>query len=121
MATGGLSRVRANSPVAKRTWLLGEIEAQAKQCAPFNQRAFQARLRHMRGLTNQPPEVFEPALDALVECGVVVSLIKEIAGAGVSGATRWLGKTKAHIQLSLRQSAGNGRGLLRGSRTAGHS
>jgi len=84
-------------------WLrLGEIEAQGKQCAPFNQRAFQARLRKLRGLTNQRPEVFEPALDALVECGVVVSLVKEIAGAGVSGATRWLGKNKAHIQLSLR-------------------
>jgi len=41
-------------------------------------------------------------LEALAECGVVVTLIREIPGAGVSGATRWMGKNRAHIQLSLR-------------------
>lgn len=84
-------------------WLrLGEIEAQGRHCEAFNKRIFRMRLRELRSMTTQPPEIFEPALTSLAECGVVVSLVKEISGAGVSGATRWLGKQKAHIQLSLR-------------------
>ncbi len=84
-------------------WLrLGELEAQKRSCRPFNKRAFRAALNSIRAVTGAPPEVFEPMLKSLAEHGVVVLLVKEIPGAGVSGATWWSGGNRAHIQLSLR-------------------
>ncbi len=84
-------------------WLrLGELEAKDKPCKPFNKRRFRAALTRIRAATTEPREVFEPLLHKLADCGVIVSLIKEIPGAGISGATWWFGGNKAHIQLSLR-------------------
>jgi len=83
-------------------WLrLGEIQGQDRTCQPFNKRKFETALKRIRAATTEPPGVFEPLLDELADCGVVVSLVKEIPGAGVSGATWWPGGSKAHIQLSL--------------------
>ncbi len=85
------------------TWLrIGELAAQGKPYENFNRRKFLAALTDIRAATTETPEVFGPMLDELKGCGVVVSLVREIPGAGISGATRWLSKSKAHIQLSLR-------------------
>lgn len=85
------------------TWLrIGELDAQKKHCQPYNKRRFKAALKTIRAATMEQPSIFEPLLQELTECGVAVSLIKEIPGAGISGATRWFGISKAHIQLSKR-------------------
>jgi addiction module HigA family antidote len=97
-------RSEAQSHIGRiASWLrIGEIEAQKRPCRPFNHQAFLVKLRELRGLTSVPPDAFIPGLYALSECGVIVTVVKEIQGAGVSGATRWMSKSRAHIQLSLR-------------------
>ena len=83
-------------------WLrIGELDAQEKQCQPFDKRKFRVALHTIRAATVKPRSVFEPLLQELTKCGVVVSVVKQIPGAGISGATRWFGVSKAHIQLSL--------------------
>lgn len=86
------------------TWLrAGELEAQDISCQPFDKERFRAALRELRMLTTTNPEVFAPAIVArCAAAGVAVVFVREIAGAPISGATRWLGPTKAMIQLSLR-------------------
>ena len=86
-------------------WLRqGEIEAQSLNCAPFDERAFKQALGEIRFLTKESdPQVFVPKLEELcASCGVAVVLVPELPRMGVSGATRWLNKDKAIIQLSLR-------------------
>ncbi len=83
-------------------WLrLGELKAQGRVCGNFNKQAFGAALHDIRQATTEDLGVFFPMLESLASCGVLVSVVKEIPGAGISGATRWTGKSKAHIQLTL--------------------
>ena len=83
-------------------WLrLGELKVQGRVCGNFNKQAFKAALHDIRRATVQDADKFLPMLESLADCGVLVSMVKEIPGAGISGATRWTGKNKAHIQLSL--------------------
>ncbi len=82
-------------------WLrFGELEVQGRVCGNFNKREFKAALHDIRRATTKDPKGFLPMLESLADCGVLVSMVKEIPGAGISGATRWTGKNKAHIQLS---------------------
>jgi len=85
-------------------WLRqGEIAAQALECAPFDAGRFRNALDDARALTCTEPEVFEPGLTQMfARVGVAVAWVREIPGAPVSGATRWLGPDKALIQVSLR-------------------
>jgi HTH-type transcriptional regulator/antitoxin HigA len=85
-------------------WLrLGELGALEVACQPYQASQLRSLLPRLRALTSEPPEVFEPAMRALcAEVGVAVVFIKEIRGARVSGAMRWLSPTKALVQLSLR-------------------
>lgn len=89
---------------AMATWLrLGELEARAISCVPFDKSRFRAVLREIRAITAEKPEVFEPKMKTLcAEAGVAVVLIPEIKNAPVSGATQWLTPEKARLQLSLR-------------------
>jgi hypothetical protein len=89
---------------AVATWLrLGELEAAAIECKPFNARRFRDALREIRTLTVTDPDEFVPRLVSLcAESGVAVVFIPEIPGTRVSGAARWLTPSKALIQLSLR-------------------
>lgn len=93
-----------SSPRALAAWLrAGELAAQQIACAPFDETKFRESLRLARGLTIDPPERFQPELGRLcAEAGVAMVFIPEIPGAPVSGATRWLSRDKALIQLSLR-------------------
>lgn len=86
------------------TWLrAGELAAESVQCEPYNAQRFREVLRELRLLTAGPVSVWcDEAKSKCASAGVVVVLIKEIAGAGVSGVTRWLTKDKALIQLSLK-------------------
>jgi HTH-type transcriptional regulator/antitoxin HigA len=94
----------AAKPGAVAAWLrLAELAALEVACQPYQASQLRSLLPRLRALTTEPPEVFEPAMRALcAEVGVVVVFVKEIRGARVSGAMRWLSPTKALVQLSLR-------------------
>jgi addiction module HigA family antidote len=86
------------------TWLrLGEIEGNRLNCEPYDKDRFRVTLHRIRSFTVEPPETFVPKL--IQQCawaGVAVVFIREIKGAPVSGAARWLSPDKALIQQSLR-------------------
>jgi plasmid maintenance system antidote protein VapI len=98
------SAVFRGQPEAMATWLrLGELEARAISCAPFDKSRFRAVLNEIRAITVERPEVFVPKMkDLCAGAGVTVVLVPAIRNAPVSGATRWLTPEKAMIQLSLR-------------------
>lgn len=91
-------------PEAVSAWLRqGEIEASKIHCQPFDKKAFRLALDDVRKLTAQTPEIFMPALiERCAEAGVAVVLVPCLPKTGVSGATRWMNKDKAIIQLSVR-------------------
>ncbi|HYN77202.1 MAG TPA: HigA family addiction module antitoxin [Lamprocystis sp. (in: g-proteobacteria)] len=91
-------------PEAVSAWLRqGELEARGIPCAPFDKAGFRAVLDEARGLTREPPEVFQSKLVHLcASAGVAVTFVPELPKTGVSGATRWLTPDKALIQISLR-------------------
>ncbi|MBN2034598.1 MAG: HigA family addiction module antidote protein [Deltaproteobacteria bacterium] len=90
--------------VAVAAWLRkGELEAIQRECKPYKESAFRAALNAIRGLTGETPELFEPEIKRLcADSGVAVVFVPELPGTHLYGATRWIGSTKALIQLSLR-------------------
>lgn len=91
-------------PEAVSAWLRqGELEAANITCAPYNRAKFRESLDQIRALTTEGPEHFIPAIQELcAKAGVAVVFVPALPKTGVSGATRWLNKDKAIIQLSLR-------------------
>jgi HTH-type transcriptional regulator/antitoxin HigA len=89
---------------ALNAWLhQGTRVAQSQNCARFDGTAFKDALAQIRSLTTKSPEQFEPELKRIcADCGVIVALVRELPGAPVNGAARWLSKDKACLQLSLR-------------------
>lgn len=83
-------------------WLrLGELAAQQIPCEPFSTAKFDAVLCNARALTRQPLDVaFATLRTQCAAAGVALVLTKPIASAGIHGATRWLTKDKALLQLS---------------------
>lgn len=98
------SSVFLGQPEAMAIWLrLGELEARAVPCAPFDKSRFRAVLNELRVITVEKPEVSAPKMKAAcADAGVAVVLVQEIKNVPVSGATRWLTPEKAMLQLSLR-------------------
>ena len=92
----------AGSAVA--AWIrLGEKEAEAIVCQPFDRAAFIKALKATRALTTRPVPEWHPEMrDRCAEAGVAFVLVKELPKTRLSGAARWLTKDKALIQLSLR-------------------
>jgi addiction module HigA family antidote len=84
-------------------WLRkGELDAQKIQTQPFDAEKFKAALAKVRTLTRTDPVVFQPQMRALcAEAGVALVFTPELKKLRVSGATYWLTKEKALIQLSL--------------------
>ncbi len=91
-------------PEALSAWLRqGELEASNIVCEPYNKNKFREVLDQIRGLTTKDPSHFVPAMRELCSmAGVAVVFVPALPKTGVSGATRWLNKNKAIIQLSLR-------------------
>ena len=89
---------------ALAVWLRkGSIEAQNIECEPFNREKFLKTLVKIRGLTIEPPVVFQPELIKLcASCGVAVAFVPELPKIRVFGVTRWLSPDRALIQISLR-------------------
>lgn len=98
------SQAFCSEPGAVAAWLRrGEVEGQHVECASFDATVFRDALSEIRPLTRGLPKVFQPELVRLCSAaGVAVAFIPEIPKARVSGATRWMTKDKALIQLSLR-------------------
>lgn len=98
------SKAFRGKPGAIAAWLrLGELQAHAIQCEPYDKARFEAALGRIRRLTAEPLGSLEPKLRELCAAsGVALVIVREIPGAAVSGATRWLSPDKALIQLSLR-------------------
>ena len=85
------------------SWLRkGELDAQKVQTQPFDAEKFKAALKKIRALTKASSDVFQPKMQALcAEAGVALVFTPELKKLRVSGATYWLTKDKALIQLSL--------------------
>ncbi len=94
----------AKNPGAVAAWLRkGELEAQQITCASFDKDKFIDALTKIRELIGESIEVIQSRLPALAaEAGVAIVFVDTIAGAPISGATRWLSPKKALIQLSYR-------------------
>jgi addiction module HigA family antidote len=89
---------------ALSAWLRrGEIEGQSLVCQPYNRTRFRAALDQARQLTTHPLDVAFPELQKVCAMvGVAAVIVPELPRTRVNGATRWLSKSKALIQLSLR-------------------
>jgi len=98
------SQAVAQQDEAMAAWLrLGEIAARKQECASYSAKRFRANLNKVRSLTVCDPEEFVPKMTKLcAESGVALVFVREIKGAPVSGATKWLTPGKAMICLSLR-------------------
>ena len=85
-------------------WLrIGEIQADAIATSPFDAAEFKRVLAEVRRLTVTTANEWTDKIAALcAPAGVAAVFTREIPSAGVSGATRWLTKDKALIQLSLK-------------------
>jgi HTH-type transcriptional regulator / antitoxin HigA len=96
-------KVQANVG-AIAAWLRrGEIEARGVVCAAFDRDTFLACLPRVRELTEADPDVIQERTRAICSlAGVAVVFVPGTKRMTASGATRWLSRDKACIQLSLR-------------------
>ncbi len=85
-------------------WLrLGELEAEARECGPYDEKRFRDVLTDIRALTTRDPKDFVPRMVELCAgAGVAVVFVPEIKGAPVSGAAKWITPKKAMICLNIR-------------------
>ena len=99
---GGEAQERRPGYVA--AWLrMGEIQAEQIECKPFDAAAFRKVLSKAREMTLARDREWPKELRTLcAAAGVCFVMTKEIPTASVSGATRWLTKDKALLQLSLK-------------------
>ena len=86
-------------------WLRqGEIEAERIECRPWHSNQFRKTLNQLRSLTRQKdPKRFISALqEACSRDGVAVVVVRAPNGCRASGATRFVSRDKAILQLSFR-------------------
>ncbi len=85
-------------------WLrMGELQAENIETEPFDSSEFKRALTETRGLTQEDAAVWSQLIPKrCAAAGVAVVFTKEIPKASVSGATRWITKDKALLQLSLK-------------------
>jgi addiction module HigA family antidote len=90
---------------ALAAWLrIGELKAQHIDHEPFSRTGFKASLDEIRSLTRiSDPAQWLPRLrEICAASGVAVVIEKEIPGARINGAVRWLASDLVMIQLSVR-------------------
>lgn len=92
-------------------WLRqGEREAEGIACQPYDKGKFKEALLAAKKISNTiAPKVFVPELvKTCAKAGVAVVFVQELPKTRATGATRWLTKDKALIQLSLRHKTNDG-------------
>ena len=97
------SRAEQSNVRAIAAWLrLGEQQAEKLDGPKYDKTRFEKALQHIRNLTCEPPQSFEPQMrQRLHEAGVLLVWVPAMAGTHVSGVARWLSPTRPLIQLSL--------------------
>lgn len=81
----------------------GEIEAEKIETEPFDEEKLKSLIPYLRNLTVLPAEKFcEVLVEECRKCGVAVVFVPALKKTYVNGATRWINKDKAILQLSLR-------------------
>ncbi|MDE2289206.1 MAG: helix-turn-helix domain-containing protein [Burkholderiales bacterium] len=97
------SRAEQSDVGAISAWLrLGEQQAEKLDGPKYDKVSFEKALHMIRGMTCEPPEMFEPKMRTLLHgAGVLLVLVPAIPRAHVSGVARWLSPTRPLIQLSL--------------------
>jgi HTH-type transcriptional regulator / antitoxin HigA len=98
------SVVHQVEPYPLLAWIRrGEIEAQQRHCAAYDEKAFRRVLDDIRKLTREPVNVYTTRMIELcASAGVAVVFVPELPGARAWGVTHWLSPEKAILQLSLR-------------------
>lgn len=93
-----------SNPWSVAAWLRqGEILAQQTDCLPYDRTSFENALAEARSLTKEGPDVFVPRLGEIgAATGVAVVFVPDLPKTRVCGASKWLSKEKALIQLGLR-------------------
>ena len=101
------SKAFESDTAALAAWLrIGELEAAAIECEPFDTKIFRDSLRKVREITTRPvTEWVAGIVGACANAGVAVVFVPEIKGCRASGAARWLSPAKAVIQLSVRHKS----------------
>ena len=92
-------------PYAVAVWLRqGERLAQQVECEPYDEGEFKRALHEVRDLTaHLNPDTYQQQVQEICsKAGVAVVFVPELPETRVSGATKWLSKSRALIQLSLR-------------------
>lgn len=86
------------------SWLrMGDARAEAINTEPFDAAEFKRALGYARTVTGLRAAEWKPKTEeAFAKAGIILVFVKEIPRAGVSGATRWVTKDRAMIQLSLK-------------------
>ncbi len=99
-----VARCKEPSECALAVWLRqGQIEARNTETETFSKRALERVLPALRAMTREDPTKCFGALRAtLAECGVAVVVVPPLKGTHVQGATQWLARDKAMIELSGR-------------------
>lgn len=93
-----------HSPHAVAAWLRqGELEAHRIACQPYDEDTLCASLEDIRKSTRSPISAcIGRTVDLCARAGVAVVFVPELPGTRAYGATRWIGPSKALMQLSLR-------------------
>jgi len=94
----------ASEPGGVAAWLrYGERVAQDLGCSPYDEETFKEALREIRTLSLELPDGFDRTMrEKCRRAGVALVFTPQVEGAKISGATRWLKKDKALVQMSLR-------------------
>ena len=89
---------------AVSAWLrLGELAASEVRCRPFHKDKFEESLGALRQLSRKSIVQSQDKLKKILsECGIALVFEPGLRGAPVHGATRWLTKDKALVQMSVR-------------------
>lgn len=95
-----------SQPGATSAWLrLGQLQSQKRTCMGYDKARFVALLQEARLWTKESPTAISKLVERCAECGVAVTLIREMPKAPWSGATMWLSPEKVMIMLNLRGKA----------------
>ena len=99
---GGEAQKRHPGKVA--AWLrMGELAAEKVSCEPYDAKKFKEAVLELRKYADKSASEWYPAMRRLcAAAGVAVVFVRQIPGASLSGATKWVSKDKAVIMLSLR-------------------